>query len=309
MEIIKAEMGYADIYGKVHSQAWKQAYTDIFPKEYLCLDTPDIRKKEFLESCNSEDNDNYLLYEGGDAIGIVRVIYPASDGCELSSFYILEEYRNNGYGTQVLEYLRAVYGNGKIQLWVLEDNIKARRFYEYNGFKSTGKTRRISRGNDYVQIQYELLPEVWAYEMYYDKQIQENPEICCVPFEEVYFEEYKNIYNECFYEMRKALGIEPYNWYSEYNQMADKAENIFVFLKDNQIIGSVACYGNEIDDLIVKKSCQKRGYGKQLLLWAMDHIRQNNNSEITLHVAEWNKSTLRLYEKVGFSVGKREKVR
>lgn len=309
MEIIKAEMGRADIYGKVHSQAWKQAYTDIFPKEYLCLDTPDIRKKEFWESCNSEDNDNYLLYEGGNAIGIVRVINSASDACELSSFYILEEYRNNGYGTQVLEHLRAVHGNEKIQLWVLEDNIKARRFYQNNGFNSTGNTRRIFRGNDYTQIQYELLPEVWAYEMYYDKQKQENPEICCAQFAEVYFEEYKKIYNECFYEMRKALGIEPYNWYSEYEQMADKAENIFIFLKDNQMIGSVACYGNEIDDLIVKKSYQKRGYGKQLLLWAMSNIRQDNNSEITLHVAEWNEGALGLYKKVGFLVRKKEKVR
>lgn len=309
MKIVKAEIGHADIFGQVHSKAWKQTYADIFPKEYLSLDTPDTRVEEFRESCNSEDTHSYLIYEGGNAIGIVRVIYKASNNCEISSFYILDEYRNNGYGKQVVAYLKSIYNNAKIQLWVLEDNIKARRFYESNGFKNTGETRRICRGNYYTQLQYELLPEVWAYEMYYDGQMQEMPVICCIPFKEEYFEEYKCIYNECFYEMRKALDIEPYNWYFQYSQMTDKIESVFVFLQNNQIIGSVACYGNEIDDLIVKKSCQNKGYGKQLLLWAMNHIRQYSDSEITLHVAEWNKGALRLYEKAGFLVRKKERVR
>lgn len=308
MKIVKAKIEQADIVGQVHSEAWKQAYANVFPKGFLDEDTPEKRKQEFLESCGCKEAFYYIVYEDDKAVGLVKVV-DEPDTYEIASFYFLEQYRNKGYGKQVIAYLRKELVKKRMQLWVLEENIKARRFYENNGFKNTGNTRMISRGNDYMQNQYELLPEVWAYEMYYDKQIQENPEICCVPFEEVYFEEYKKIYNECFYEMRKALNIEPYNWYSEYEQMADKAENVFLLLEDNQIIGSVACYGNEIDDLIVKKTCQKKGYGKQLLLWAMNHIRQHNNSEITLHVAEWNKDALELYKKVGFVVRKKEKVR
>lgn len=151
--------------------------------------------------------------------------------------------------------------------------------------------------------------EVWAYEMYYDREINIRSNISCVPFNENNFEEYMCMYNECFYDMRRVLDIEPYNWYSKYDQIVDKAENIFLLFEDNQIIGSVACYGNEIDDLIVKKSYQRKGYGEQLLLWAMKHIRQHNNSEITLHVAEWNEGALELYKKVGFVVKKKEKVR
>jgi len=151
--------------------------------------------------------------------------------------------------------------------------------------------------------------EVWAYEMYFDKEMYEKSNIRCMPFKEEYFAEYMCVYNECFYEMRKSLDIEPYNWYSEYEQIVDKADNIFVYVEDNQIIGSVACYGNEIDDLIVKKTYQKKGYGRQLLLWAMNHIRQHNNSVITLHVAEWNQGALDLYKKVGFVIRKKGKVR
>ncbi len=90
------------------------------------------------------------------------------------------------------------------------------------------------------------LPEVWVYEMWWDKEETPVSDISCVPFEEVYFEEYKNIYNACFYPMRKALEIEPYNWYSEYSQMADKASNVFWLLEDGKIIGSVACLEKEV---------------------------------------------------------------
>lgn len=153
------------------------------------------------------------------------------------------------------------------------------------------------------------LPEVWAYEMYWDEQGIPISDICCVPFAEEYFEEYKSIYNACFYPMRKALDIEPYNWYLDYSQMADKAANVYLLLADGQIVGSVACLGNEIDDLIVRTSEQKKGYGEQLLLWAINHIRQKNDALITLHVAEWNQGALRLYEKVGFMIRSKEKIR
>lgn len=151
--------------------------------------------------------------------------------------------------------------------------------------------------------------EVIVYEMKYDKEIAEQSRISCIPFEYQYFEQYKRIYNECFYDMRKALEIEPYNFLSDYEQIRGKASDIYLLVKDSEIIGSVACYGNEIDDLIVNKNFQRKGYGKQLLLWSMQQIRKKNADPITLHVAEWNQNALRLYKKVGFDVVSSERVR
>lgn len=151
--------------------------------------------------------------------------------------------------------------------------------------------------------------EVIAYEMKYEKTFLEQSGIACIPFEDRYYEQYKRIYNECFYDMRKALEIEPYNFLNSYEQIAEKVKDIYLFLKEGEIIGSVACYGNEIDDLIVNKTFQKNGYGKQLLLWAMQQIRRKNNEPITLHVAEWNQNALRLYKNVGFEVISSKKVR
>ena len=56
------------------------------------------------------------------------------------------------------------------------------------------------------------------------------------------------------------------------------------------------------------KKFQRRGYGKQLLLWGMQHIREKSNDPITLHVAQWNKDALMLYKKVGFQTAGIEKV-
>lgn len=158
MEIIKADIRDADVVGYVHSTAWKLAYTEVFAEEYLKKDTPEKRTQEFLEACNDKDTHYYMICEEEKTVGIIKVEI-SYDVCEILSFYLLEEYRKKGYGKQVIMYLRTIFDNRKIRLYVLKDNIKARRFYEKNGFKSTGRERKIDRGNYYTQIQYELVPE------------------------------------------------------------------------------------------------------------------------------------------------------
>lgn len=151
--------------------------------------------------------------------------------------------------------------------------------------------------------------EVIAYEMKYHKVAVIQSNIVCVPFETFYFQEYMRIYNECFYEMRKSLDIEPYNFLNNYEQIVEKMKDIYLLMDNAEIIGSVACYGNEIDDLVVNKKYQHKGYGKQLLLWGMHHIRSKNKEPIVLHVAEWNKEALTLYKNIGFEIESKERVR
>ena len=144
--------------------------------------------------------------------------------------------------------------------------------------------------------------EIIAYEMQYRNDCTPKIDIACIPFDPAFFQEYRRIYNECFYEMRKALDIQPYDFLSTYDQIADKIQDIYLLTEQGEIIGSVACYGNEIDDLIVNHKFRRKGYGKQLLLWAMQHIRERSNEPIILHVAQWNHDALMLYKKVGFEV-------
>ena len=150
--------------------------------------------------------------------------------------------------------------------------------------------------------------EIIAFQMKFTHDCVPKSDIVCVPFRTEFFQEYMRIYNECFYEMRKALEIQPYYFLREYKQIADKIKDIHLLIVQGALIGSVACYGNEIDDLIVNPEFQHLGYGKQLLLWAMQHIRESSTAPITLHVAEWNRDALMLYKKASFEIERVETV-
>lgn len=154
-----------------------------------------------------------------------------------------------------------------------------------------------------------LMKEIIAYEMSFDKILEYQNDISCIPFQEQYWNEYMKIYNECFYKMRKELEVEPINFYSDYSQIKDKVKDIFLYLQNGVIAGAVSCYGNELDDLIVAKSFQRQGIGQKLLLWGMNHIKEQGYEEIVLHVAEWNQNAVKLYLKNGFRIKKKEKVR
>ena len=153
------------------------------------------------------------------------------------------------------------------------------------------------------------MKKIIAYEMIYNKALKYQNDIICVPFQKEYWNEYMKIYNECFYKMRKALEVEPINFYYDYSQIKDKINDIFLFLQNGVMVGAVSCYENEIDDLIVEQSFQGQGIGQKLLLWGMNHIREQGYEEIILHVAEWNQNAVKLYLKNGFSIVKRERVR
>ena len=90
--------------------------------------------------------------------------------------------------------------------------------------------------------------------------------------------------------------------------MERKKEEIYILEIDGKIIGSVAIYGNEIDDLVVEKSFQGMGYGTALLRFAVSSLQSNHTSPIILHVADWNQSALKIYLKNGFSIVKTEEI-
>lgn len=116
------------------------------------------------------------------------------------------------------------------------------------------------------------------------------------------FSRYQIIYNECFSEMRSCLSINPINCCDKEENLLKKRQKIFILEDNKKIIGSVAVYGNEIDDLIVAKSHQRRGYGERLLKFAVSYLQKNKISPIRLYVADWNQGALKMYIKNGFKI-------
>lgn len=120
------------------------------------------------------------------------------------------------------------------------------------------------------------------------------------------YDEYKRIYEDCFFDMRTALALTPINCCDGQEELFQKREEIFILEIDDLLIGSVAIYGNEIDDLIVAKEFQRKGYGQLLLKFAVSYMQKNNVSPISLQVADWNQGAIIMYQKNGFQIVKTE---
>ena len=139
------------------------------------------------------------------------------------------------------------------------------------------------------------------------KDIPET-QIECIPFDEKFLLQYKELYNAAFRPMREALGIEPYDWYGDDNAILSRASEIYLLTEGDELTGAVSIKGNEIDDLFVSDLKKRRGYGRKILLWAMNSIASKGADEITLNVAEWNEGAVRLYLSEGFEITKTEQI-
>jgi ribosomal protein S18 acetylase RimI-like enzyme len=153
MVIRRALIEDADIIGEVHSAAWKQTYQGVFSQEYLDSDSPSTRREEFLRSLEDKNCVYLIIEENGQAAGTVKLVVNGTDA-EISSIYILEEYRGRGFGRKALDHIFSEYNDLRIVLWVLEVNLKARTFYEKCGFELTDKVRLIDRGGEFKQLMY-----------------------------------------------------------------------------------------------------------------------------------------------------------
>ena len=120
------------------------------------------------------------------------------------------------------------------------------------------------------------------------------------------YEEYKRIYEECFRDMRTALQRFPVDCCDSKEELEHKKDKIYILEIDGKLVGSVAIYDNEIDDLIVEKSCQRTGYGEALLQFAISYMQSDNIFPIVLHVADWNQGAIKMYMKNGFAIVKTE---
>ena len=130
-------------------------------------------------------------------------------------------------------------------------------------------------------------------------------DLSLVPFDEKYYKQYKNVINDCFYEMRKALNIKPYDKHS--NSLVELAmlkESTFLLLDGDVIICAVSFFGNELGNVVVNPQYQRQGYGRKLMEFALQHMQKRGDSPIKLMVNTSNRSAIALYSLLGFEVMK-----
>ncbi len=122
---------------KIYESSWKYAYKDIIPQNYL----DSIEAGQWADNIYKAGLKSLVLIEGGRIIGTASFCKSRweeyNDYGEVVSIYFRPDYIGKGYGRLLLnrciEELKQC-GYKKVLLWVLEDNHRARKFYEKNGF-------------------------------------------------------------------------------------------------------------------------------------------------------------------------------
>ena len=124
----------------IYEESWKYAYKEILPKEYL----DSIPKGRWCTNLKKEGLYSLLLIEDNMFIGTLSYCKSRWDSAkeygEIVAIYFLPEYIGKGYGKQLLRAGMKELSNmgySHMLLWVLEENSKARHFYERNGFTAS----------------------------------------------------------------------------------------------------------------------------------------------------------------------------
>lgn len=142
----------------VYEQSWKFAYNGIIAQEYL----DSIPSGQWCGTLDNPGRYNLVMLDGDKIIGTSSYCKSRfeeyKDWGEIISIYFLPVYMDKGYGKglleQAIEELKAM-GYKKIFLWVLEDNHRARHFYEKCGFKNSGEyMHNVIGGKQLRELQY-----------------------------------------------------------------------------------------------------------------------------------------------------------
>jgi GNAT superfamily N-acetyltransferase len=121
----------------VHAATWRAAYEHVFGAERLASRVPEVEMWERVLA--SGRSDVYVI----DDVGFVSTGESRDEdaAAELYSIYVLPSAWGTSAGTALmrsgLEAMRSRF-SGDAVLWVLEDNPRARRFYEREGWVLDG---------------------------------------------------------------------------------------------------------------------------------------------------------------------------
>ena len=143
--------------GKIYCLSWQSGYKGILPDEYLAALTVEICAPKKVNP------DLNLVWEEADTAltGIVN-FGPAREGegniGELRAIYVLPEVWGSGVAARLFsaaaERLKA-RGYEHFYLWVLEDNLRARRFYEKMGMRRTDERKEVNIGGKFAaEVKY-----------------------------------------------------------------------------------------------------------------------------------------------------------
>lgn len=138
---------------EIHSRSWDFAYSSCVPHEEIekLTERSPMIWKRMLEK---EPHNNYVVIEQDETVGILTFgkardkDLPDTTG-ELVGLYLDPDFIGLGIGTKVMEFIKSdlkAAGFSTMVLWVLDQNYRAKAFYEKFGFKFDGTKKPSGLG-------------------------------------------------------------------------------------------------------------------------------------------------------------------
>jgi ribosomal protein S18 acetylase RimI-like enzyme len=147
VEVRRARAEDAAAVADVHLRTWQAAYEHVFGAERLAELDAERRLRAWQRALEEHPDELVLVAERDGCVVAFSSVGPSRDEPdegELYAIYALPEAWGGGAGPELMrESLAALrkLGYDVATLWVLEDNPRARRFYEREGWKLDGARR------------------------------------------------------------------------------------------------------------------------------------------------------------------------
>lgn len=158
-----ANLDDSDILGKIHFESLQVAFKDIIPdyvlKNDFCVER---RIKGFIRELSQISPKTAIVFEGNEPAGLIsfgKCRYGNNDKSwiEIWRVYLIPKFWGTGVAKELMEWgineiLKENFTN--IELWVLEENIRAKKFYEKNGFKHDNTVQIINMDKELKELRY-----------------------------------------------------------------------------------------------------------------------------------------------------------
>jgi GNAT superfamily N-acetyltransferase len=135
---------------RVHTRSWQVGYAHAFPATALAAISPELRAERWAERLRSSEPRSAVLVgevDGGvcgfASVGPARELDELVG--ELYAIYVHPDHWGSGVGQALIaeaERRLGEAGFAEAILWVLDENPRARRFYEAAGWTHDGGTKR-----------------------------------------------------------------------------------------------------------------------------------------------------------------------
>lgn len=142
-------------------ESWRAAYRNIIPEDEIVKFLDKERRQQQFERF-IDDGEIVLIgiYDGlpcGLVFGNKDNDEQLEECGSIYSIYLLEEYWGKGLATKLMDSVIDILkheGCKQVSLWVFEENIRARRFYEKCEFEFDGAKKHSRFSNKPIELRY-----------------------------------------------------------------------------------------------------------------------------------------------------------